>query len=141
VAVILLWTYGVIEAIEWAKEEGVRRAQYITARVAFAAPIAAAIVGASAKPELVALVTELSRLPLEEVKGVASSYLRLADVQLAQLEQNGTFDAHLKEWSTKYGMASDGTTDLSFNGVRERIVIALGGFEPEGPLNFEVSQL
>jgi outer membrane protein OmpA-like peptidoglycan-associated protein len=142
VGVALAWSAGVAAECSYAREAGLARARLVTARVAYAAPLAALTVGIdTARPQLADLLRTL---------GLARGESPIAEVALAYANQAGDAFTSLPDaeqattiarWRSRYGVTSTGTPDLEFNAVRERMSLALGGISAQGSLSFKLSDL
>lgn len=142
VGVALAWSAGVAAECVYAREAGLARARLVTARVAYAAPLATVTVG-----------TDGARAQLRDLRNtlvVARGESPVADVVHAYMNKAGDDFAALSDtdqaaaiarWRTHYGVTNTGTQDLEFNAVRERMSLALGGLSAQGSASFQLSDL
>lgn len=131
-SVFFIVAYAV--GIEEVRQAGIRHAQHISGRDAFAARVAFEVVGASARTELESLMAEWRRFPEPEVIATVERCYNDAGKQVEELRGAGKLDAARVGWAAKYGQP-----DPSFHGVRMALFLALGGYDAEGPLEFALS--
>lgn len=142
VGVALAWSAGVAAEVGYAREAGLARARLVTARVAFAAPLATVTVGTdAARAQLASLLRTLVLARGESpVADVVAAYANAAADAFATLSDDERL-ATITRWRTRYGVTSAGTPDLEFNAVRERMSLALGGVSARGSASFQLSDL
>ena len=140
--VILTTTFIVANAtgIEAVRQSGLRHAQRISGRDAFAARVAFEVVGQPAQGELESLMGEWRRFLDPEVSATAGRCYNDAGRQIEALRSAGQLDASRTQWTTRYGQEGE-QPDLSFHGVRMRIFEALGGYSADGSTEFTLDQL
>lgn len=69
------------------------------------------------------------------------AYAGRAGAQLAALTPE-QMQGKITKWRDLHGQRrADGTLDLEFNAVRERMTIRLGGLEADGPSEFTLDDL
>jgi hypothetical protein len=134
VAAVVLLSLAVIVAVATAVDDaraaGLRHAQRISGRAAFAARVAFEMVGESARTELESLMAEWRRFPDSEVIETVERCYSDAGKQIEALRTNGKLDAARVGWGQIRPARS------GFDGVRLRIFQALGGYDAEGPTEF-----
>lgn len=140
VILTIVFVFAAASGIEAARQSGIRHAQHIAARDAFAARVAFEVLGQPAQGELESLMAEWRRFLEPEVTATAGRCYAEAGRQIEALRSAGQLDAARAEWTSRYGQ-ENGQPDVSFHGVRLRIFQALGGYDPEGPTDFTIDQL
>jgi outer membrane protein OmpA-like peptidoglycan-associated protein len=127
IGVALTITGSTIYAIEWSKEEGVRKCQILAARDAFGSRVALEIVGSSSIQDLKDRIQEWKRFQDERVRQAASEGYNKADQAIKSIKKD-QLAQRVNDWKTRYGRQRDGSEDLNFTNVRERIFYKLGGY-------------
>jgi outer membrane protein OmpA-like peptidoglycan-associated protein len=142
VGVALAWSAGVAAECVYAREAGLARARLVTARVAYAAPLATVTVGTDgARAQLGDLLRTLRMARGESpVADVVTAYANQAGDAFTALSDTDQAAA-IARWRARYGVTSTGTPDLEFNAVRERMSLALGGVSARGSASFQLSDL
>jgi outer membrane protein OmpA-like peptidoglycan-associated protein len=135
ILVALTITVGTASSVEYAKEEGVRRAQVLAIRDAFASRVALEVTGPAGREALVDRINEWRRFPDERVRAAAARSYKRADDQLAALTQAKQLQERVQAWTVRYGR------DLDFTAVRERMFHALGGYGDTEGTDPDLSQL
>jgi hypothetical protein len=122
-------TVAVAEVVDWAREEGIRRAKLIAVRDGFASRLAFEVMGRKQDADLKLRIAEWDTFDDARVRAAASAGYARANAELARLaepERQGLIEA-LQE---RYGADA-------FIPVQRRLFVALGGYDKE-PDTFDI---
>jgi hypothetical protein len=139
-AAVVAWgiatTTLLAESVEWAREAGVERVRTWARRDGLAIRVAQELVGTDAASGIRDRLNAYPRSgPDPSATAILEGYM-LAAHEFAALRTAGRYDARVGELRARY--AAD---DPSFEGIRQAIFAAAGGYGNEGPPVLELGQL
>ena len=116
-------------------------ARVLAVRYSFASLVALEVSRPAGREVLIDRTNKWGRFACKRVKEAAAHSYNRADEQVASLKQAGQLQDSVQTWTARYGQRPDGSVDLDFTAVRQRMFLTLRGYRDTEDTDPDLSQL